>query len=373
MTPDEELQIKARIALKLMGLGIKAIYLRTELGPVVTSFYYSLPFDLPIAKIMNKSEDIAISCGVESVLITRKGGEIAIAIPRVPRDVVSFDKCLYELRKPEYAKLKLPIMLGTDTLGNPQFIDLIDQPHMLIAGATGGGKSVLLSAILGGLVCARSERELRLILVDTKKLDLTLFDGISHLTDMVEDVKGFHTAFIKLMGLVRNRTQKLKGIARNIVEYNELMSPDKRLPYYVVIIDELADLIDEDKGMAIMDEEIAEMPRVKARLKSLVQVCRAVGVHVIAATQRPSVKIIDGDIKVNLPTRIALRVPNRVDSMTILNKSGAEHLLGKGDMLLESQYTAAPQRYHGAFVSNSDIVTILSNSEYIRKSLELVS
>lgn len=366
-----EQQLRGRIAMKLMGLQIKATYLRTEVGPVVTTFYYTLPFDLPISKVMNKEEDIAISCGVESALITRKSGEIAIAIPNPVREIVSFDKCLYELRKPEYHKLKLPIMLGTDTLGKPQFIDLAEQPHMLIAGATGSGKSVLLSSILGGLVCAKSPKEMRLILVDTKKLDLTLFNGIPHLTDMIEDVKSFHTAFSRLMGMVRARTEKMKGIARNIAEYNEF-NPNTKLPYYVVIIDELADLIDEDKALSYIDPEIEMQPRVQPRIKSLVQICRATGIHLIAATQRPSVKIITGDIKVNLPTRIALRVPNRVDSMTILNKSGAEHLLGKGDMLLESATTATPLRFHGAYVSNSDIVTILDNAENIRHTLEIV-
>jgi len=366
-----ETQLRGRIAMKLLGLNIKASYLRTEIGPVVTTFYYTLPFDLPISRVMNKEEDIAISCGVESALITRQSGEIAIAIPNPIRQIVSFDKCLYELRKPRYHNLKLPIMLGTDTVGNPQFIDLAEQPHMLIAGATGAGKSVLLSSILGGLVCARSPRELRLILVDTKKLDLTLFNGIPHLTDMIEDVKSFHTSFTRLMGMVRGRTEKMKGLARNIAEYNEF-NPDAKLPYYVVIIDELADLIDEDRALSYVDDEIAMQQRVQARIKSLVQICRATGIHLIAATQRPSVKIITGDIKVNLPTRIALRVPNRVDSMTILNKSGAEHLLGKGDMLLESATTSSPLRFHGAYVSNTDIVTILDNADAIRKSLELI-
>lgn len=371
MTPEQEQVIRGKIAGKLWGLGIKATYLRTEIGPIVTTFYYSLPFDLPISRILNKEEDIAISTGVENALITRQGGEIAIALPNSSRNIVTFDRCLFSLRNSDNHKLHLPIMLGTNTLGIPAFIDLVEQPHMLIAGATGSGKSVLLSSILGGLVCAKSPKEMRLILVDTKKLDLTLFRGIPHLTDLVEDVKSFHVSFNRLIKMVRVRTEKMKGFARNITEYNQL-NPDSKMPYYVVIIDELADLIDEDKALSLIDEEVYEEQRVQPKLKSLVQICRAAGIHVIAATQRPSVKIITGDIKVNLPTRIALRVPNRVDSMTILNKSGAEHLLGQGDMLLESSVTSQPQRYHGAFVSNKDIVTILDNADQIREQLEMV-
>lgn len=368
MTPEKELELRGRMALKLNGLGVNAKYVRTEIGPVVTTFYFILPFDMPIAKIMKKEEDIAVSCGVESVLITRKGGEIAIALPNPERSVVTFDRCLFSLRESK-KKYALPIMLGTDTLGVPQFIDLYDQPHLLIAGATGSGKSVLLSSILGGLVCTKSPKELRLILIDTKKLDLTLFAGMPHLTDMVEDVKGFHLSFDRLMGMVRKRTEKMKGLARNIKEYNQI-NRDSPMPYYVVIIDEMADLIDEDKALSLVDDEIYEKQRVQQRIKSLVQICRATGVHLIAATQRPSVKIITGDIKVNLPTRIALRVPNRADALTIHNRAGAEHLLGKGDMLLESA-TENQVRYHGAYVSNEDIVTILDNADTIRQQLEL--
>lgn len=368
-------EMKKRIAMKLLGLKIHATFKRIEVGPVITSFYYEIPYDLPIKKIMNAEEDIAVAAGVESVLISRRGGEIAISLPNKERKIIKFEDQLNDfLYNIKFIKkdliLQLPIFLGVNPEGNFEYLDLAEQPHILIAGSTGGGKSVLLATMIAGLAVTKTPQELRFILVDTKKLDLPLFSGEAHVTDLIEDVKSFHKGFDRLMHIVRTRTEKFKGIARNIAEYNSLQQPKDKLPRYVVVIDELADLIDEDKGLSIMDDEVAQYPRVQTRLKSLLQICRAVGIHVIAATQRPSVKIITGDIKVNFPARIALKVPSRVDSQTILTTTGAEHLLGKGDMLLESAATSIPQRYHGAFIDNIDIVNILNQQEEIRRTYE---
>jgi S-DNA-T family DNA segregation ATPase FtsK/SpoIIIE len=369
MTELENNLIKGRIQLKLAGLGVKASYARTEEGPIVTTFYYTLGYDVPISKILNREEDLAVSCGVEKVLITRKAGEIAVAIANADRKTVLFDNCLYSLIK-NNSNMKLPLMLGVDTLGIPAAIDLIEQPHVLIAGSTGGGKSILLASIIGGFVCTKSPQELRLILVDTKKLDLPLFSGLPHVTDNIETVEQFHDSFNRLMGIVRKRTETMKGIARNVTEYNSL-DIGRPFPYYVVIIDELADLIDEDAALAkTKTEPYYSYPRISARIKSLIQICRAAGVHIICATQRSSVKVISGDIKANFPTRVALRLPSRADSSTILNQGGAEHLLGKGDMLLESSNTANPVRYHGAFVSNEDIGRIIQDADMIRSELK---
>jgi S-DNA-T family DNA segregation ATPase FtsK/SpoIIIE len=161
----------------------------------------------------------------------------------------------------------------------------------------------------------------------------------------------------------------MKGLARNITEYNAL-TPDKKLPYYVIVIDELADLIDDDDARRRMDGEYKKKYiQVPKRIKALVQICRAAGVHIIAATQRSSVKVISGDIKSNFPTRIALRLPSRADSATILSGSGAENLLGRGDMLIESPSYPNYKRAHGAFVSNSDIARILNEADRIREQL----
>lgn len=369
-------QLKARIAIKLAGLGVKATFLRVENGPVVTTLYYLLGFDTPISKIINRSEDIAIACGVEAVLITRKAGEIAIEIPNADRQIISFDSCLYSLFKDKQSEgLNIPLMLGTDSHGKSFNLDLVEQPHVLIAGSTGGGKSVLLSSVIGAIAVTKRAQEVRLILVDTKKLDLPLFANLPHVIDNIENVEEFHRAMDRLMNIVRKRTDKLKGIARNITEYNQLMdSPGQRLPYFVMLIDELADLIDEDNIRSKVDEDYkAKYPRVQTRIKSLIQICRAVGVHIIAATQRSSVKVINGDIKANFPTRIALRLPTRSDSSTILSGGGAESLLGRGDMLIESPAFSQLKRAHGAFVSNEDIARILDESDRIREQLTAIA
>lgn len=375
-TLSNEDMVKARIALKLSGLGVKATFLRVEGGPVVTTYYYQLGFDVPISKIINRSEDIAIACGVEAVLISRKAGEIAIEIPNHERAIINFDSCLYSLFKDrDFERLNLPLMLGVDSHGRSFNLDLVEQPHVLIAGSTGGGKSVLLSSIIGALAVSCPAQKVRMILVDTKKLDLPLFQNLPHVADNVENVEEFHRSMDRLMNIVRKRTDRIKGVARNITEYNSLMEhPGERLPYYVMFIDELADLIDEDSIKAKVDEDYkAKYPRVQTRIKSLIQICRAVGVHLIAATQRSSVKVINGDIKANFPTRIALRLPTRADSATILSGGGAESLLGRGDMLIESPAYAQLKRAHGAFVSNDDIARILDESDRIREQLVAIA
>lgn len=371
-TPDDYMKgIIARIAIKMGGLGVRATYLRYEPGPIVSSLYYQLSFDTPIAKIVNRTEDIAIAAGVESVLVFRKGGEIVVEIPNRERQVIGFDNCLYQLMAYKNSpKLNIPLMLGVDSVGGPFNLDLVEQPHVLIAGSTGGGKSVLLSSLIGAIGVAKSAREVKLVLVDTKKLDLPLFQNLPHVVDNVETSEQFHQVMNKLMNVVRSRTEKMKGIARNVTEYNQLVDEHQRLPYYVMFIDELADLIDDDITRRKADETYkSAYATVPFRIKSLVQICRAAGVHIIAATQRSSVKVISGDVKANFPTRIALRLPTNADSRTILQGGGAENLLGKGDMLIESPAFAQLQRCHGSYVSNADIARILGEADRIREQL----
>lgn len=362
--------IIARIAVKMSGLGVKATYLRYEPGPVVSSLYYQLGWETPIARILNRTEDIAIAAGVESVLVFRKGGEICVEIPNSERKVIGFDTCLFNLMVSKNEKLNLPLMLGVDSHGTGFNLDLVEQPHVLIAGSTGGGKSVLLSSLIGAMAVSRSSKEVRMILVDTKKLDLPLFQNLPHVVDNVETSEQFHLVMNKLMNVVRTRTEKMKGIARNITEYNRLVEDSQKLPYYVMFIDELADLIDDDITKRKLDESYkTAYATVPFRIKSLVQICRAAGIHIVAATQRSSVKVINGDIKANFPTRIALRLPSQADSRTILSGGGAENLLGKGDMLIESPAFATLKRCHGAFVSNDDIARILVEADRIREQL----
>jgi S-DNA-T family DNA segregation ATPase FtsK/SpoIIIE len=361
----EQAQTIAALSSKLIALRIMGSFSHLESGPIVTTYYLNLAHDVPVAKIFKASEDLALATGSASVLVSRKGAQIAIAIPNKEKQTVSYDACIHALMLS--SNEKLPISLGVTTRGIPARIDLTESPHILIAGSTGAGKSVLLSSIISGLVTAKTPSELKLMLVDTKQLDLTLFAGLPHVVEMADDVAKVHELFTRLMLIVRQRTAKMKGIARNLYEYNRICpSP---LPYYVVVIDELADVIAEDAAIAATRQEpIASLPRISKRLQNLIQISRAAGVHVICATQRPSVKIITGDIKANLATRIALRLPSGYDSKTILNEYGAEKLLGKGDMLVESPCFEEITRFHGPFVSMEHIANVIVNSEQIRAS-----
>jgi S-DNA-T family DNA segregation ATPase FtsK/SpoIIIE len=362
---QEQVLITALLSQKLSALRIRASFESVEPGPIVTTYYMHLGADIPISKIMRAEEDLALAVGAPSVLITRKGASIAIAIPNKERTVVSYDSCLHSLMQD--TNCNLPIMLGVDTKGIEKHIDLTESPHILIAGSTGAGKSVLLAAVISGLATAKSKHELKMMLVDTKQLDLTLFADLPHVVEVADDLEKVHLLLDRLHIIVRQRTAKMKGIARNLSEYNAL--GDHQLPYYVVVIDELADVLMQDRshGKGIRGYEKAE-----TKLQGLLQICRAAGIHIICATQRPSVEIITGDIKANILTRIALRLPSGADSRTVLNEYGAEKLLGRGDMLIESPCFDQITRFHGPFVSMAHIASVLDNCDGIRNSYKML-
>ena len=368
--PEDQKLVAARLVLKLSGLKLNSRFSHVTAGPVVTTYYFQLGFDIPISKILNKAEDFALAAGVDSVIIQRSADKIAIEIPNASRQVVNFHNCLYQMMTSHTGRaMTIPVLLGVDTYGNNSYLDLAEQPHILIAGSTGGGKSILLSSIIGAMATAKSEKEIKLTLVDTKRLDLPLFKSLPHIGAMCENSEQFHSRLDYLFATVRKRAEQLQGVARNAREYNNMGHKDF-MEYHVIIIDELADLMDQDSGRRSVDPEYAiKWPTVPVRLKALTQICRAAGVHIIAATQRSSVKVINGDIKANFPTRIALRLPTAVDSKTILSTKGAESLLGKGDMLVESLDSDMARRFHGAFVSNNDITNILSAASQIREQL----
>jgi S-DNA-T family DNA segregation ATPase FtsK/SpoIIIE len=358
---QEQANIMGRIAVKLGALKITGAFTRVEQGPIVTTYYYKLGMDTPIAKINKAEEDLALACEVPSVLIQRIGGEVAIAIPNKIKEIVAYDACIHHLMQSNF---QLPILLGVDTKGRPTIIDLLESPHILMAGSTGGGKSVLLSAIISGLATFRSKDEMKLMLVDTKQLDLTLFESLPHVVEVADDLDKVHALFDRLMLIVAQRAVKMKGVARNIKEYNEIANCNP-LPYYVVVIDELADIIMKDRSRA---KGTRGYDKFEHKLQNLLQICRASGIHIICATQRPSVEIITGDIKANLATRIALRLPTGHDSKTIIDEYGAEQLLGKGDMLLVTPTSETATRYHGPYVTLETISNVLMNCDQIRDS-----
>ena len=355
---------------KLDGLDIKASIAGIEQGPVVTAYMFSLDHSTPIAKIMKKSEDFALSLGVDNVIIQRVKDKIVIFIPNKDRETVDYKSVLYwYLNDPEVAKMYIPIPLGVDFRGQKQCIDIDACPHILITGSTGGGKSVYETAIISSLVYRFDSNELNMYFVDTKGLDLPLFKSLPHVKQCADNVDDFHNMMFVIMGEVRRRLGVLQNMScQNIHQYHKMMGGISHMPYIILMLDEFGDLMDLDNAFRKADKEKYETtPTVKGWIKSATQICRAAGVHIIACTQRASVKVIDGDIKTNLPCRISLRVPSRVDSQVILGTSGAENLLGKGDMLVKYPESDSIQRFHGPFVKMSDIQELVLNYNQMKE------
>lgn len=369
---DEQTQIIASLALKMSALGIKAQFVKTEPGPIITGYYFKPSPATPLAKIDKHEEDFALACGRDTVSVQRIKGDVIFYVPNQERQDVDFKDCLYNVIKYRNCAAgvvyELPIPLGIDPKGIKTIIDLVDCPHILIGGSTNSGKSVFQSAIICSLVTTLEPDELNLYLIDTKKLDLPLFKDLPHVLDVGDTIEKARFIFEDLLNLTRKRydlyqTEKV----RNTAEYRR--KTNNRIPYRVLIIDELADLLSLDKDYCDVFDDCKPIKKI---LQELSQISRAAGTHIIAATQRPSVKIIDGDTKNNFPTRIGLKVPTRFDSMTILGEPGAETLLGKGDMFIKRVDSSVLERYHGPFVRLEDIENIVKNLEYVKMSLEMM-
>ncbi len=369
--PDtEEARIGAALMTKLQGLGISAKITNIERGPIVTGFYFKLGNNIPISKIMNKSEDFALAAGVEAVQIQRILNEIVIFTANKERRDVDFKVTLNYILTDEKAKsATIPIPLGVDHKGTNSFLDLVDCPHILLAGSTGSGKSVFESSILSILALAKKSHELQIYTVDTKQLDLPLFSSLPIIEKSVTELIPYLQLMQRLLIEYERRAKKIQGASlRNIREYNKLVGEDNALPYILLMIDEFADLIGQDQTVRKDKEhEANEYPKADFLLQRLAQIGRATGIHIIAATQRTSVKIINGDIKTNFPCRISLRLPTQADSFTILGTGGAENLLGKGDMLVQEPSSEVIRRYHGPFVKHGDILEVVNNWKHIQE------
>jgi S-DNA-T family DNA segregation ATPase FtsK/SpoIIIE len=365
-----------QLVAKLRGLGIDSTFAGVEEGPVVTGYYFSLGPSTPISKVLSKSEDLALATGEDKISVQRVGQHIALFVPNEVRKTVDFKENLYwYLHDKETSKMGLPIPVGVDTRGKKSSFDLCNMPHVLIAGSTGGGKSVFTSSIISSLSYFHSPSNLQLYLVDTKKVDLPLFSPLPHVKMMADSVESFHQLAKHVTDETRMRLLKLQNVsARNIGEYRK-MGLD--MPYIIVILDEFADLADLDKAERAEDKRLAKeldmpakyegIPTVKQWLNSITRIGRAAGVHIIACTQRSSVKVVDGDIKANLPCRIALRLPTGTDSRTILGTNGAENLLGRGDMLVQRPECDAVERYHGPYVSMNDITELVTQYDLVKE------
>lgn len=356
-TLKQELEERAQLLQdKLERFGIKGSVTAIKRGPVVTLFEYEPHIDAKLSRILALEDDLAMALQAHS---------IRILAPIPGRCVVGFEVANTErtdvlladtIHATAYKKSKalLPLILGQDTSGETVIVDLVRMPHLLVAGSTGSGKSVGLNAMLMSLLCARTPDELKLILIDPKRLEFTAYEDIAHLLfPIITDTKQAVPVLKWVAMQMDERYERMaQSGARNIVDYHNQCKADSSLPpmpFMVIIIDELADLM-----MTVGHE-------VETVIARITQMARAAGIHLIVATQRPSVDVITGCIKVNFPSRVSFRVTSRVDSRTILDCSGADKLLGRGDMLFLDSTTSSLRRVHGAYVSDKEIEQITNH------------
>ena len=353
---------EASINLKqtLSEFNIDAEIIGIKKGPVVTMFELLPAPGVKLSKIVALQDNIALSLAASSVRIVAPipGKQaVGIEVPNKNRSIVSFREII-EMDLPEYTKMAVPVVLGKDILGKAQLIDLVKTPHMLIAGATGSGKSVCVNSLILSILYKRSYKDVKLILVDPKVVELKLYNNIPHLlTPVITEPKKALQALQYCLCEMERRYALLDGLGvRDISSYNQRIKErdicTEKLPYIVVIIDEFADL------MATSGKELES---IVARLTAM---SRAVGIHLVLATQRPSVNVITGLIKANIPSRIAFMVASRTDSNIIIDSVGAEKLLGRGDMLYASAVDPYPVRIQGTFVSDSEVENVV---EYVKE------
>jgi S-DNA-T family DNA segregation ATPase FtsK/SpoIIIE len=364
--PEAQRSIVAQFTQKFKSLDLAAVPVNVELGPVVTAYYFKPHHSIPLAKVLNKSEDFALAAGVDKVNIQRIRGDVVIFAANNDRKFVDYKEYLnWYLTDEKTLAQRIPIPLGIDHIGVKQSVDLTELPHILLAGSTGSGKSVFESAIIASLGVRFTREEVELILVDTKQLDLPLFSRMPNVVEVCTELMEYIRMMEALISEARQRMQTLQGATcRNIQEYHAM---GYKMPYKVLIIDEFADLLEQDReAKREKYSDASECAKVDDQLKRLVQIARAVGIHIIAGTQRTSVKVVSGDIKANFPCRVSLKLPTGFDSVTILGEYGAETLLGKGDMLISMPASEVLQRYHGPFVKASDISWIITELDYIR-------
>jgi S-DNA-T family DNA segregation ATPase FtsK/SpoIIIE len=367
-SPEEATQQARFLEQKLREFGVEGEVVQVLPGPVITMYEFAPAAGVKVNKILSLQDDLALVMEAFSVRVVAPipgKAVVGIEIPHKRRETV----CLRDLLDSEEfhtSTSKLSLALGKDILGRPVVTDLALIPHLLIAGATGSGKSVGLNSLICSLLFRATPVDVRLIMIDPKMLEFSVYDGIPHL--LVPVVTEPKKAAIVLRRVVEEMARRYQVLAahgvRSIAQYNQMLeqqdgalpghsraqsglepapTPAEKLPYLVVVIDELSDL------MMISAREVEDS------LMRLAQMARAAGIHLIVATQRPSVDVLTGVIKANFPARLSFQVTSKVDSRTILDTNGAETLLGRGDMLFLAPGTSKPQRVHGAYVSEAEI------------------
>lgn len=352
---------------KLEDFAVSGKVVAVTPGPVITTFEYEPAPGVKINKIVNLSDDLSLALRAQSIRIVAPipgKAVIGIEIPNADRETVRF-KELVASSAYKKSKSKLPLCLGKDIEGDPVMTALDRMPHLLIAGATGTGKSVALNTMICSILYKAKPEDVRFIMIDPKRIELSMYDGIPHLiTPVVTDLRKATNALFWAVHEMEHRYELLsEKQAKNIEQYNRKAEKEKttaesgstepeKLPYIVIIIDELADLM----MTASRDVELA--------LTRLAQMARAAGIHLILATQRPSVDVLTGIIKANFPARLSFQVSSKTDSRTIIDTNGAENLLGNGDMLLLPPGTAKLQRVHGAYISEVELARI---TDFLKK------
>jgi S-DNA-T family DNA segregation ATPase FtsK/SpoIIIE len=361
---EEELKQRARaIEAKCLEFDVQGRVTQINPGPVVTTFEFKPEAGIKYSRITGLTEDLCLALQAESILIERIPGKstIGIEVPNDKRQTIAL-RDIIEASEFSNSPSKLTLAMGRDLHGRIRVTDLAAMPHLLIAGSTGTGKSVFINSLLMSILYKASPDEIKLVLVDPKRLELNLYDNIPHLiAPVVTDPK---IASNVLRNATREMENRLKLLAqrgvRNIDQYNRTFKKEqslslfdnleetehKPLPYLVIVIDELADLMMVDTN------------NVEESITRLAQMARAVGIHLILATQRPSVDVITGLIKANFPARISFRVASKVDSRTILDSNGSESLLGRGDMLYLPAGSARLHRIHGPLVTEDEITAV---------------
>lgn len=356
---DEQLRTLAILQVKLASLGVEGEFLPTvSEGPIVTLYRFVPRNATRVSLVERVAPDLAIALSAEAVQIRRVENAVGIYVPNKTKKLVLFrDSVSPVWNAVEKLKQRVPILLGIDHMGSFVIEDLPLLPHLLIAGSTGSGKSTLLNSILASLIYTIPATRLKLVLSDVKQVEFPHFTGAPHLlypvatsvTESLEQMYWILDEITRRLGLLSQRR------CQNILQHNQLFDP---LPYIVLVIDELAEiLMDQSK-----EEDSDGVPKGKTRgkiaehrLGLIAQKARATGVHIIAATQRPSVKVVEGNIKANFPARVSFRLPSEADSRTILGASGAEQLLSQGDMLYLSPNTPAIRRLHAPIAFPVDI------------------
>ena len=374
---ESALEAMARqVELKLREFNIEAQVVEILPGPVITRYEIMPAPGIKSAAIVNLSKDLARSLSVQSVRVVDVipgKSVIGIEIPNEHREIVRLVE-IFQSKAYEKASSPLAMGLGKDISGNPVVADLAKMPHLLVAGTTGSGKSVAINAMILSLLFNATPDRVRMIMIDPKMLELSIYDGIPHLlTPVVTDMADASAALRWCVAEMERRYKLMSALGvRNIAGYNRKISeaidegepikdplhkPENpepaeelgNLPYIVIVVDELADM------MMVVGKKVEEL------IARLAQKARAAGIHLILATQRPSVDVLTGLIKANVPTRIAFQVSSKIDSRTVIDQMGAEQLLGHGDMLYMAAGTGLPQRVHGAFVDDPEVHRVVED------------